>query len=103
MSFTKNEKEEEYFVRQELERRRQREGEKQKEMEAAEKQRLKDLHFMRCPKCGMPLMEVDYKKLKVDECTACKGIWLDHKELDAVVELAQTEKGALSSFFSVFK
>ena len=103
MSFTKNEKEEEYFARQEVERRRQREAGKQKEMEASEKQRMKELHFMHCPKCGMQLMEVDYKNLKIDECKACKGIWLDHKELDAVVALAQTEKTALSKFFGSFK
>ena len=54
---------------------------------------------MKCPKCGMKLVEIDYKKIKMDKCSECEGIWLDAGELDMV---AQMDKGSLEKFFSVF-
>jgi len=54
-----SDKEEEYFARIEMERRRKTEEERIKAIEIAERQRLKEMHFMRCPKCGMELQEVD--------------------------------------------
>jgi hypothetical protein len=87
------ESEEEYFARVEFERKKKAEEEKQKNMAAAEKKRLKDLHYMHCPKCGMELIEVEYKTLKVDRCSSCAGVWLDAGELEAAVKL---EKSALS-------
>ncbi|PWB67626.1 MAG: hypothetical protein C3F14_01575, partial [Deltaproteobacteria bacterium] len=60
--------------------------------------RLKEQHFMRCPKCGMQLVEVDYKSLKLDRCTACDGVWLDAGELEAATKL---EKSVLSRFLGL--
>jgi Zn-finger nucleic acid-binding protein len=54
---------------------------------------------MKCPKCGMNLVEIDYKSIKVDRCSACEGVWLDTGELAQIVNL---EKGALDKLFSVF-
>ena len=65
-----------------------------------EKDRLKQLHFMKCPKCGMELLEIDYKSIKVDKCSECEGIWLDAGELEMVSRL---EKTNLDKLFSVFK
>lgn len=93
------ENEEEYFAKQELERRRQQESENQARMQEEERQRLKDLHFMHCPKCGMKLAEIDYKGVKVDECSACRGIWLDAGELETV---SQMEKGAVDKLLGLF-
>ena len=96
-----SESEEEYFTRIEYERRKEVEEKKNREMaakEAAELKQLRDLHFMHCPKCGMQLIEVDYKTLKIDRCSACDGIWLDAGELDAAVEL---EKGLLGRIFGL--
>ncbi|OGQ56748.1 MAG: hypothetical protein A3J24_08090 [Deltaproteobacteria bacterium RIFCSPLOWO2_02_FULL_53_8] len=92
--------EEEYFARQEFERRKKDWSEQGVKLADDEKKRLKELHFMSCPKCGMKLIEIDYKGLKVDKCSACDGIWLDAGELDAVSRL---EKGAVDKLFSVFK
>ncbi|MEK7196995.1 MAG: zf-TFIIB domain-containing protein, partial [Nitrospirota bacterium] len=73
---------------------------KHKKLKADEKKKLKELHHMRCPKCGMELIEIDYKEIKVDKCSECEGIWLDAGELEAVAKL---EKGGLDKLFSVFK
>lgn len=95
MSRKPSESEEEYFARLEFERRKKAEEEKQEKLAEAEKKRLKELHYMHCPKCGMDLIEVDYKTLKIDRCSSCDGIWLDAGELEAAVGL---EKSVLSRF-----
>lgn len=92
--------EEAYFARVELERRKKHEEERLKSVVAAEKQRLKELHYMRCPKCGMELHEVDYKGIKIDKCFTCDGIWLDAGELEAIAAL---EKKSFDKLFGVFK
>ncbi|OGJ89598.1 MAG: hypothetical protein A2268_01350 [Candidatus Raymondbacteria bacterium RifOxyA12_full_50_37] len=93
-------KEEEYFARKEFERKKRLEEEKHREMKAVEKKRLKELHHMSCPKCGMGLIEMDYKHIKIDKCSECGGIWLDHGELEEVLNL---EQSFISKFFNVFK
>lgn len=95
-----SELEEEYIARMEYEKRKKLEEEKHKKLAEEEKKRLKELHYMRCPKCGMELIEIDYKKIKVDKCSECEGIWLDAGELEAVSKL---EKTGLDKLFSVFK
>ena len=50
--------------------------------EAGERQRLKDLHFMKCPKCGHDLVEESLLGITVDRCGFCEGIFLDPGELD---------------------
>lgn len=54
------EKEEEYFMRIELERKKKLEEEKHRKLREGEKKKLKELHYMRCPKCGMDLIEIFY-------------------------------------------
>ena len=95
-----SDKEEEYFARQELEKRKQMEEEKHKKLAEEEKKRLKELHYMRCPKCGMQLSEVEYKGINIDKCFQCDGVWLDAGEMEAISKLDQT---ALAKMFSVFK
>ncbi|MFQ5596858.1 MAG: zf-TFIIB domain-containing protein [Nitrospiria bacterium] len=95
-----SDKEEAYFARLEFERRKKSEDEKHAKLEADEKARLKKLHFMRCPKCGMPLIEINYKGIAVDKCSGCQGVWLDAGELEAVSEL---EKDIVDKWFGVFK
>jgi len=100
MVWKPSEKEEEHFARLEFERKRKIEEEKQKKLAEAEKKRLKETHHMKCPKCGLDLIEIDYKGIKVDKCSGCQGVWLDAGELESVSAL---EKGTLEKWFSVFK
>jgi hypothetical protein len=95
-----SEREAEFIARQEYERLKKMEAEKHSRMKAEEKKKLQELHSMRCPKCGMELIEIDYRSIKVDKCSECEGIWLDSGELEAVAAL---EKGSLDKLFSVFK
>lgn len=95
-----SELEEEYFARIEFEKRKKIEEKRHRQLAELEKKRLQELHHMRCPKCGMELIEIDYKHIKVDKCSECDGIWLDPGELDAISKL---EKSGLDKLFSVFK
>ena len=95
-----SETEEEYFARQEAETRRKLALEKQRQTEASERERLKQLHFMHCPKCGNKLETVKYKELEIDKCFTCNGTWLDEGELE---RLAGKEPGFLGSVVGLFK
>jgi hypothetical protein len=95
-----SEKENEYFAREEFERKKRIQAEERAKMEAKEKENLKKLHYMHCPKCGMNLIEIDYKGIAVDKCSGCDGVWLDAGELEAISLL---EKNKLDIWFSVFK
>ena len=95
-----SEREAEYIARMEYDRLKKIEEEKHKKLKAEEKNKLKELHYMRCPKCGMEMIEIDYKGIKIDKCSECEGIWLDAGELEAVAKL---EKTGLDKLFGVFR
>jgi Zn-finger nucleic acid-binding protein len=78
------EKEEEYFLRIQAQQLME-QAEKVRQSKAAEElERLKELHWMRCPKCGMELTEITYRTVKIDECFSCGGMYLDAGELEQV-------------------
>lgn len=99
MPLKPSEQEEEHFARMEYERKKKIEEEKHKALAAGEIKRLQEIHYMRCPKCGMELIEIDYKGIKIDRCSECEGIWLDAGELETVSKL---EKSGIDKLFSVF-
>ena len=84
-----SEREAEFIARTEFEKKKKAEEQKHKKLKAEEKKHLKTLHHMRCPKCGMELIEIDYKEIKVDKCSECAGIWLDAGELISAYEYYQ--------------
>lgn len=47
-----------------------------------ERERLRLLHYMRCPKCGQELDEITFRDVKVDKCFSCGGVFLDDGELE---------------------
>ena len=48
------------------------------------KRAVVDLCRLRCPKCGRKLEEIRYRKVWIDRCTGCGGVWLDPRELEIV-------------------
>lgn len=94
------EHEDEYFARIEKEMKKQIKEQKKKQASKEERDKLRELHFMKCPKCGMDLIEIDFKGIKIDECSVCRGMWLDAGEFDA---LAKIDKTVLKRLFNVFK
>ncbi len=95
-----SEREEEFIARQEYERLKKVEEVKHRNLAAEEKKKLKELHHMRCPKCGMELVSINYKNIEIDKCSECEGVWLDAGELEAVSKL---ETSSIDKLFSVFR
>jgi uncharacterized protein len=93
--------EDEYFARQELERRKKWAAEQSAKMAGEEKDRIKKEHWMKCPKCGMDLAEIELHGVKVDQCAHCGGIYLDAGELDQLAK--QEDAGVMSKVFSMFR
>ena len=51
----------------------------------ADLKRLREQHFMRCPKCGHEMKEEELQGVKIDRCSFCEGIFFDAGELDQVL------------------
>ena len=100
MPIKPTEQEDEYFARIEQEMKKKIEEQRTKQASKEEREKLRELHFMKCPKCGMNLIEIDFKGMKIDECSACRGMWLDAGEFDSMVKI---EKPVLERLFNVFK
>ncbi len=59
-----------------------REAERKAHETAAERKRVKDLHFMKCPKCGHDLKVEKLELVEIDRCTFCEGFFVDAGELE---------------------
>ena len=93
-----SEQEEEYFARQEFERRKKLAEERARALETQEREQLAQLHWMHCPKCGSELVEVEYRGVRIDKCIGCAGLWLDSGELEQLTAKADFLGGLLSIF-----
>ena len=80
--------EDEYIWVQELQQRMAKLKEQQQAESEAEKLRLKEAHWMHCPKCGQKLSTEKCGSVEIDVCPSCKGVWLDAGELGTIVESA---------------
>ena len=88
--------EEEYFAREEIKRKEQ----TKIKLSHEEREQLKQLHWMRCPKCGHPLEEVLFRDQTIDRCMHCGGVFLDRGELE---HLAGNEGNVLSAILDIFR
>ncbi len=88
--------EDEYFAREERHRKQKEEITRTKQ----EREELRELHFMKCPKCGSDLETKLHEAVEIDVCQECGGVWLDAGELEM---LAGKESTGLKTFFDFFK
>jgi ribosomal protein L37AE/L43A len=93
--------EEEYFLKADMEKINTLRGKlDQSRKEENEKQRM-TTHWMKCPKCGSDLEEVNHQEVMIDQCGGCKGIWLDAGELELLTQgKAALTKGLLQKLFN---
>lgn len=74
--------------------REKREAERARQETEEHRKRLKDLHFMKCPKCGHDMIEEVLEALTIDRCTFCEGVYFDAGELDELMgKREQDRKG----------
>ncbi len=81
-----SEKEEEYFIRLEAERLKKMQEEYRRTLAEDERRKLKELHFMHCPKCGQEMATTTLGGVEVEVCPGCRGVYLDDGELEKVTE-----------------
>ncbi|MHC4208192.1 MAG: TFIIB-type zinc ribbon-containing protein, partial [Planctomycetota bacterium] len=95
------ETEEEYFLKVQVQKLKEH-AEKVRQAKAQkELKKLKELHWMRCPKCGMELEEITYREIKIDKCFSCGGVFLDDGELEAVAA-SEGSGGVLAGLSRIF-
>lgn len=89
---TRQKVEDEWFARHEEELLRQARREHEHRMQqlaekqrAGEEQRLRDLHHLKCPKCGHDMTVRHVEEIEVEQCGTCEGIFFDKGELDAIL------------------
>jgi hypothetical protein len=92
MSDKPSHSEDEYFAREDALKRQKLALEQQKQLAQSQKDELKKLHYMKCPKCGMDLHAISVRGVEVDKCFNCRGTFLDEGELE---KLASPEQGAV--------
>ena len=95
-----SESEEEYFAKQEFERRKKALTETQSRDAEAERQRILTLAKGRCPKCAAPLVTITFRGVELDKCSGCGGLWFATGELDRV--MGQEGAGFLGGIKRIF-
>lgn len=94
-----SDQEQEYFAREEMKRRKKEQEALAARMAEDEKQKLRDLHFMKCPKCGMDMQEYEYREIKLDRCSGCGGVFFDQGEMEQLLERNEDFLGKFRSLF----
>jgi uncharacterized protein len=57
-----------------------------RELRAETKKALeKETHWMKCPKCGNEMEEIDIEHILLEKCSHCKGLYFDQGELDLLM------------------
>ena len=77
---------------------------KRKELDAQRAQQVQEQktpHWMKCPKCGSDMKEIDLQGIKVDQCGECLGIYFDRGELELLME-SREAKGFLGGLKKLF-
>ena len=55
-----------------------------------EKELEKELHWMKCPKCGSDMEEIEIEEVMIDKCKKCFGIYFDDGELELLISRQQS-------------
>ncbi len=77
--------EDEFIHREETQEIIKTQAQKAKELAAQKRAHEKELHYMKCPKCGGDLVTELSHALEIDRCVDCSGVWLDDGELQKLV------------------
>ena len=73
--------------------REKREAERRAKETEAERAKLKQLHWMKCPKCGHDMKTEALEGIEIDRCTFCEGFFLDQGEIEELfLKKGQTQR-----------
>ncbi|XXF79530.1 zf-TFIIB domain-containing protein [Myxococcaceae bacterium GXIMD 01537] len=96
--------EEEYFAREEIEKKRKLALQQAEALATQQREDLKKLHYMKCPKCGLDLQTLKRGDVEIESCFNCHGVWLDAGELERLVEQGGEHSGkVMGAVLNLFK
>ncbi len=96
--------EDEYFALEEIEKKHRLAMKQAEELAEKTKQELKQLHYMKCPNCGMDLHTLKKGAVELDTCFHCRGIWLNEGELEHLQSRGLHESGSvMKAVLNIFK
>jgi uncharacterized protein len=97
--------EDDYFAREEIEKKRKLAHQQAQSMAAQQRENLKSLHLMKCPRCGMDLHKLTKGDVEIDTCFNCHGIFLDAGELERLQAVQSHEKDGqwMGAILNLFK
>ncbi|HSP20320.1 MAG TPA: zf-TFIIB domain-containing protein [Myxococcaceae bacterium] len=98
--------EDEYFAREDVEKKRKLAFQQAGVMADQQKEALRTLHYMKCPKCGFDLHTLKRGEVDLDTCFNCKGLWIDAGELEHFRKQLQTGEerhAVVSALLNMFK
>jgi hypothetical protein len=99
--------EDEYFAREDVEKKRKLAYQQAQVMAEQQKEALRTLHYMKCPKCGFDLHTLKRADVDLDMCFNCKGLWVDAGELasfERQLREAPEKRGTvMSALLNIFK
>ena len=91
--------EERYFHEQEKELLKKKRAELDATRKANEQDAQRHEHWMKCPKCGADLQEIEMDQIMVDKCPDCGGIFFDRGELELMIK---AHRGLLPKIVDLF-
>lgn len=92
--------EDEYFVKEEAEKAKRLKEKVSHEAALKERERIKGICCMKCPKCGGDLNEVVFRGIRIDRCSLCSGVWLDNGELEKLA--GEEDKSVIGDILGLF-
>lgn len=100
-----SDKEQEYFLKLEMERLKKLREQHMEELAEEERRELKEMHWLHCAKCGQKMEVTQLGSVEVEICPDCGGIYLDAGEVDKIVEEKGREMfaGALGRLRAVWR
>jgi RNA polymerase-binding transcription factor DksA len=93
--------EDDYFAKEDAEKKRKLAHKVHRDMAADEVRRLKALHHGHCPSCGQQMHEVKLRGVPVDICFACNGIFLQAQDVEAFQrQINEGRRGVVSAILN---
>lgn len=90
--------EQRYFHEKEAEQLRKMREQLDTKRKQREAEQAQQIHWLKCPKCGGDMNEVELEGIMVDKCSGCEGLFFDRGEL----ELMLVNKKALGPLRKLF-
>ena len=62
------------------------------ETEKEERERLRQAHWMKCPKCGNEMRAEQLEGIEIERCSVCGGMFFEHSEFQTLLMRKQESR-----------